>query len=89
MTARRPVLVVTGASRGIGAAVVIAAARTGWDVAVGYRDNADAARDVAASARAEGADAITVPPMSPTRRTSRRYLPPGTLIGGPIAYGAW
>jgi 3-oxoacyl-[acyl-carrier protein] reductase len=37
---------VTGASRGIGRAVAIALAEAGADVAINYRANADAARDV-------------------------------------------
>ena len=39
-------VVVTGGSRGIGAAVSIAAARSGWDVVVDYVDDERAASDV-------------------------------------------
>jgi NAD(P)-dependent dehydrogenase (short-subunit alcohol dehydrogenase family) len=35
---RRGTLIVTGASRGIGAAVAALSARDGWAVAVNYRD---------------------------------------------------
>jgi len=38
----RPVTIVTGGSRGIGAATVVALARDGHDVALGYRDDARA-----------------------------------------------
>lgn len=41
-------LVVTGGSRGIGRAIVVEAARAGWEVAFGYRDNAAAARQTRA-----------------------------------------
>ena len=40
------VVLVTGGSRGIGAATAIAAARSGADVAIGYRDQAEAAASV-------------------------------------------
>jgi 3-oxoacyl-[acyl-carrier protein] reductase len=46
--------VVSGASRGIGAAAVRLLARAGADVVVGYRSRADDAEAVAAEARAAG-----------------------------------
>ena len=55
-----PVLLITGASRGIGAATARAAARRGWDVAVNYSRDAVAADSVAAEVRALGRRAITV-----------------------------
>jgi NAD(P)-dependent dehydrogenase (short-subunit alcohol dehydrogenase family) len=54
------VLLVTGASRGIGAATALLAARAGWSVAVNYTANAAAAEDVAGQIRAAGGKAITV-----------------------------
>ncbi len=54
------VLVVTGASRGIGAAVARLAAARGFDVAVGYATDGAAARRVVADAGAAGARAIAV-----------------------------
>ena len=54
------VLIVTGGSRGIGAAVSRLAAARGWDVAVNYATNAEAADSVAASVRDAGRRAITV-----------------------------
>ena len=47
-------LLVTGASRGIGAATARLAAQRGWDVAVNYATNHDAAEAVAADVRAAG-----------------------------------
>ena len=58
-SAARNVLV-TGASRGIGAAAAIACARQGWDVAVNYAHDAAAAERVAAQVRALGRRAIVV-----------------------------
>ena len=51
--------VVSGASRGIGAATVGLLARAGADVVVGYRTRRDEAEAVAAAARAEGVRAAT------------------------------
>jgi NAD(P)-dependent dehydrogenase (short-subunit alcohol dehydrogenase family) len=53
-----PVLLVTGGSRGIGAACALLAARQGWDVAVNYTSDAVAAEAVAAQVRALGRRAI-------------------------------
>lgn len=49
-----PVLLVTGGSRGIGAAICRLAARAGYDVAVNYAGRADAAEAVAGEVRAVG-----------------------------------
>jgi 3-oxoacyl-[acyl-carrier protein] reductase len=48
------VVLVTGGSRGIGAAIARAAAESGAVVAVGYREDADAAASVIASIRESG-----------------------------------
>jgi NAD(P)-dependent dehydrogenase (short-subunit alcohol dehydrogenase family) len=56
----RPVLLVTGGSRGIGAAICVMAARRGYDVAVNYQSNADAAAKVVASCKAAGAKAVAL-----------------------------
>jgi len=49
-----PILLVTGGSRGIGAATARLAATRGWDVAVNYTRDAAAAAAVAADVRAAG-----------------------------------
>ncbi|WP_410535030.1 SDR family oxidoreductase [Streptomyces sp. KL2] len=54
------VTVVTGGSRGIGAAVARRLARDGHSVAVGYQHSREAAEETARAVRAEGAEAITV-----------------------------
>ncbi len=54
------VLIVTGGSRGIGAAVCRLAAAQGWDVAVNYAGNATAAEQTAETVREAGRRAITV-----------------------------
>jgi NAD(P)-dependent dehydrogenase (short-subunit alcohol dehydrogenase family) len=58
--ARRRVLLVTGGSRGIGAACCRGAALHGWDVAVNYARDEGAAEAVAAAVRSLGRRAITV-----------------------------
>ncbi|WP_025658197.1 SDR family oxidoreductase [Rhizobium sp. IBUN] len=57
---QRPVLLVTGGSRGIGAAVCRLAARLGWDVAVNYAANRAAADAIVSDVKAEGGNAIAI-----------------------------
>jgi len=54
------VLLITGASRGIGAATARLAAARGWDLAINYSRDAAAAEGLAAAVRALGRRAITV-----------------------------
>ncbi|EER59852.1 short-chain dehydrogenase/reductase SDR [Acidovorax delafieldii 2AN] len=54
------VLLITGASRGIGAATARLAARQGWSVAVNYATNAQAAEDVVRGIREAGGTALAV-----------------------------
>ena len=54
------VVLVTGGSRGIGAATARLAARAGWAVAVNYTVNSLAADEVVRAIRAEGGRAISV-----------------------------
>ena len=55
-----PVLLVTGGSRGIGAAAALLAAREGWDVAVNYTRDEAAAQTVAQRVRSLGRRALVV-----------------------------
>jgi 3-oxoacyl-[acyl-carrier protein] reductase len=54
------IALVTGASRGIGAGIAIALARAGADVAVNYRERADAAQNVCNEIQALGRHAVAV-----------------------------
>ncbi|MCF8483172.1 MAG: SDR family oxidoreductase [Rhodospirillum sp.] len=53
-------ILITGASRGIGRATAIGAARRGWSVAVNYQGDAAAAEDTVAACEAEGVLAIAI-----------------------------
>ena len=54
------VVLITGGSRGIGAATALLAARQGYAVAVNYAANSLAADEVVRQIRAAGGQAITV-----------------------------
>lgn len=56
----RGTLLVTGGSRGIGAAVAIRAARQGWAVAVVYRHRAEEARAVVGGIQDAGGQALAI-----------------------------
>jgi len=53
------IVLVTGASRGIGAAIAVACARAGADVAVGYQQNTDGADATVSAVRSYGMDAAS------------------------------
>ncbi len=55
-----PVMVVTGGSRGIGAAVCLLAAQRGYRVVLGYRESRQEAKEVAARASADGGTVLPV-----------------------------
>jgi NAD(P)-dependent dehydrogenase (short-subunit alcohol dehydrogenase family) len=54
------VLLVTGGSRGIGAATAVLAARKGYRVAVNYTRNEAAAEEVVGAIRADGGEAVAI-----------------------------
>ncbi len=54
------IVLITGASRGIGAATALLAARHGWDVAVNYSSNEAAAQTVVQAVQALGRRAMAV-----------------------------
>ncbi len=56
----KPIALITGGSRGIGAATALLVARAGYSVAVNYQSNSLAADEVVRLIRAEGGTAITV-----------------------------
>jgi len=56
----RPVLLVAGGSRGIGAAIARLAGKSGYDVAVNYHSNANAAAGVVKDVEAFGGRAVAI-----------------------------
>ena len=59
-TVGRPVALVTGASRGIGAATALALAEHGYDVVITYRNKAARANEVASEITRRGVRALAV-----------------------------
>jgi NAD(P)-dependent dehydrogenase (short-subunit alcohol dehydrogenase family) len=55
-----PVLLITGAGRGIGAATAKLAAARGYDVAITYKSDAKSAGDVVAAVKAQGRKAVAI-----------------------------
>ena len=64
----RKVLLVTGGSRGIGAATCLLAAQKGWDVAVNYSANAQAADGIVEQIKSAGGPS----PCRPMWRTKAK-----------------
>jgi len=56
----KPVLLITGASRGIGAATALLSAKAGWDVIVNYTQNKDAAQTLCKQLESLGAKTLCV-----------------------------
>lgn len=54
------IALITGGSRGIGAAVAFGLAEQGWDVAISYRERADEANRVVERCRSNGVRAIAI-----------------------------
>lgn len=55
-----PIMLVTGGSRGIGAATALLAAARGWQVAISYKGNAEAAAQIVGQVLSGGGSAIAV-----------------------------
>lgn len=60
MPEKRPVAIVTGASRGIGRAIALALGQANWDCVVNYTRNASAAEEVCRTIASAGATALPV-----------------------------
>ena len=78
--------VVTGAGRGLGRGIAVALAASGFDIIVGYRDDADAASGTAGLVEAQGRRAKTVQGDIADPSTANRLLDAACTFGG---LGAW
>jgi NAD(P)-dependent dehydrogenase (short-subunit alcohol dehydrogenase family) len=78
------VVVITGGSRGIGAATARLAAGRGWAVCIGYRGRADAAAEVVEECRAGGVAAVAVQADVSVPADVRRLFETAAADLGPI-----
>ena len=53
-------MLITGGSRGIGAATALLAAMRGWQVAISYKNNSEAAAQIVDRIRSSGGTAIAI-----------------------------
>lgn len=83
MTSRHRLLV-TGGSRGIGAAVATAAAGSGFDVAIGYLDRRDESAEVVSSLEALGATAVAIGADISRGEEARRLVAEAEEALGPL-----
>jgi 3-oxoacyl-[acyl-carrier protein] reductase len=78
------VALVTGGSRGIGAGIAVSLARVGADVAINYRERAEAAEQVCSEIRQSGRRAITVQADASMAADVRRMVAQVERELGPI-----
>ncbi|MFK0098064.1 SDR family NAD(P)-dependent oxidoreductase [Streptomyces sp. NPDC091040] len=80
----QPVTVVTGGSRGIGAAVCVRLADEGHDIALAYHSDAEAAEKVAEAVRATGRRCVTVRVDTADETDVDRLFDTATAELGPV-----
>ncbi len=82
----RPVLLIAGGSRGIGASTARRAAERGYDVAVNYVNNANAAAGVVAAVKKAGGKAIAIQGDMALEADIERVFDQTTRDLGPITH---
>jgi NAD(P)-dependent dehydrogenase (short-subunit alcohol dehydrogenase family) len=82
----RPVLLIAGGSRGIGGATARLAATRGYDVAVNYRSNAEAAASVVDAVKSAGGHAVAVPGDMAIEKDIERVFDTTTVQLGPLTH---
>ena len=84
LTMTRPVVLITGGSRGIGAAAARRFARGGWDVAVGYRRSREQAETLVGELEALGARATALPGDISQRPEAQALVRQAEELLGPL-----
>ena len=82
----RPVLLIAGGSRGIGACTAGFAGSRGYDVAVNYKSNAKAAGSVVDAVKAAGGKAVAIQGDMVSEETIERVFDQATKELGPITH---
>jgi NAD(P)-dependent dehydrogenase (short-subunit alcohol dehydrogenase family) len=82
----RPVLLIAGGSRGIGACTAKFASGRGYDVAVNYKSNAKAAASVVDAVKAAGGKAVAIQGDMVSEETIERVFDQATKELGPITH---
>ena len=82
----RPVLLIVGGSRGIGASTCKLAGARGYDVAVNYKSNAKAAGNVVDAVKAAGGNAVAIQGDMIDEATVERVFDETTKSLGPITH---
>ena len=85
-TMTRPVLLIAGGSRGIGAATARLAAARGYDVAINYLNRADAAAEVAGAVKKSGGTGIAIQGDMAKEADIVRVFDETTRALGPITH---
>ena len=84
LTMPRPVVLITGGSRGIGAAAARRFARGGWDVAVGYRRSREQAEALVRELESLGARAAALPGDVSQRPEAQALVRQAEELLGPL-----
>jgi NAD(P)-dependent dehydrogenase (short-subunit alcohol dehydrogenase family) len=82
----RPVLLIAGGSRGIGAATAKLAGARGYNVAVNYKSNAKAAGDVVDAMKATGGKAVAIPGDMVSEEVAESVFDQAAKALGPITH---
>ena len=80
----RPVLLIAGGSRGIGAATAKFAGARGYDVAINYKSNAKAAASVVDAVKAAGGKAVAIQGDMVTEQAIERVFDEAAKALGPL-----
>ncbi|HZL40088.1 MAG TPA: SDR family oxidoreductase [Pseudolabrys sp.] len=82
----RPVLLIVGGSRGIGASTCKLAGARGYDVVVNYKSNAKRAAEVVAAVKAAGGNAVAIQGDMVSEETVERVFDEAAQALGPITH---